>query len=316
MRSLGVSFGLAGIVSLLIACGAPAADPSFPLSARRILFLGDSITDAGHYIALIETQLRLAKVQPLPELINLGLSSETVTGLSEPDHPFPRPNVHERLNRALAQLHPDVVVACYGINDGIYAPFSEDRFKAYQAGIDTLIEKSQQAGAKVILLTPPPFDPLPMAKTKKLLPAGASKFGWMGIYENYEPEVLAIYADWILKQKDRVAQVIDVHTPINDFLRQQRSTNPDYVMSSDGIHVNQEGHRLIAKAILKAWGIPWTEDVDPQLLKLVSARQQVLHRAWVSSVGHQRPGVAAGLPQKEAQAAAADLEKQIQATIR
>src|SRR5690606_6092408 len=138
------------------------------------------------YIAWIETQLRLQGVEALPELLNLGLSSETCTGLSEPDHPFPRPDVHERLDRALAKVKPDLVVACYGINDGIYYPPSPDRFPAYQDGINRLIDKVHAAGAKLILMTPPPFDPLPMRAAGKLLPAGAEKYSYLAIYENYD----------------------------------------------------------------------------------------------------------------------------------
>ncbi len=94
-----------------------AAEDAFPLKARRILFLGDSITHAGEFVNMIEMQLRLQSVDPMPELVNAGLPSETCSGLSEPDHPFPRPDVHERLDRALAAVKPVVVVACYGMND-------------------------------------------------------------------------------------------------------------------------------------------------------------------------------------------------------
>ena len=137
-----------------------SAEAQFPVTAKRILFLGDSITHAGHYIALIETQLRIAGNGALPEMINLGLPSETACGLSEPDHPFPRPDVHERLDRALDKVKPDVVVACYGMNDGIYYPFSKERFATYQQGIKRLIDKVHKSGAKLILMTPPAFDPL------------------------------------------------------------------------------------------------------------------------------------------------------------
>lgn len=88
------------------------AELPFPLNARRVLFLGDSITNDGRYVAWIETQLRLQGVEPLPELINLGLSSETCSGLSEADHAYPRPDVHERLDRALTKIRPDVVINC------------------------------------------------------------------------------------------------------------------------------------------------------------------------------------------------------------
>ena len=223
-------------------------------NARRIVFLGDSNTHAGGYINFIEAELRLQNSGRLPEIINLGLPSETCDGLSEPDHPFPRPDVHERLDRALAKLQPDVVVACYGMNDGIYYPFSEERFNTYKRGINLLIEKIHAAGAKLVLLTPPPFDPLPQRKQGKLRPQGAEKFAWFAIYENYDEEVIRRYADWILEQNGRVEMTVDLHTPVNAFLRKQRETNPDFAMSPDGVHVNEEGHRLLAAAILKAWG--------------------------------------------------------------
>src|SRR5579872_6429319 len=72
-----------------------AANAGLLESAHRVVFLGDSITHAGGYVALIEAQLRLQNPGHVPEIINLGLPSETCSGLSEPEHPFPRPDVHE-----------------------------------------------------------------------------------------------------------------------------------------------------------------------------------------------------------------------------
>ena len=57
------------------------AEEAFPLRAKRILFLGDSITNSGYYVAEIETQMRIQGVEPLPEFINIGLPSETCTGM-------------------------------------------------------------------------------------------------------------------------------------------------------------------------------------------------------------------------------------------
>jgi hypothetical protein len=36
-------------------------------------------------------------------------------------------------------VKPEVVVACYGMNDGIYWPQSEQRMEAYRQGIGRLI---------------------------------------------------------------------------------------------------------------------------------------------------------------------------------
>lgn len=287
-----------------------AAEPQFPRHAKRILFLGDSITNSGHYISMIEAELLLQSDGQIPELINLGLPSETCSGLSEPDHPFPRPDVHERIGRALAKIQPDVVVACYGMNDGIYYPFSEDRFVKYQQGIRDIIKKVHASGAKLILMTPPAFDPLPLKAQGKLLPIGAEKYAWFSIYEDYD-NVLAKYAAWELTLRNEVEMVIDLHTPVNQYLTQQRQSNPDFTMSPDGVHVNVEGHAVLAKSILKAWKIEPSNIEDEQLEKLIHQRQMLLHNAWLSHVGHLRPGVQPGLPLKEAELHAADLKTQI-----
>ncbi len=111
-RMIGLFLGL---FSLLLAVSpALAQRPTFPLKAKKILFLGDSITHAGHYIALIEAQLSLASDDPPPVLINLGLPSETCSGLSEPDHPFPRPNVHERIDRGWPKSSPTLWLPATG----------------------------------------------------------------------------------------------------------------------------------------------------------------------------------------------------------
>lgn len=292
---------------------ASADESHFVISAKRVVFLGDSITNAGHYIADIETQLRLQTSEALPELINLGLSSETCSGLSEPDHPFPRPDVHERLQRVLDKAKPDVVVACYGMNDGIYYPFSEDRFAEYQRGVRELSSKVQASGAKLILLTPPPFDPQPLRKSEgKLLPAGESKYAWFAIYENYD-EVIARYADWVRNQRELALQIIDVHTPLQEFLQQKRKKNPQFQFANDGVHMNAAGHEVMAKAILQAWRFKTWRQAPPELRQKIKQKETILHDAWLSHVGHKRPGVKAGLPLAEAQEKAQQLQREIEA---
>jgi len=280
-------------------------------SAKRIVFLGDSITHAGHYICHLETQFRLQHSGKAPEMINLGLQSETCSGLSEPDHPFPRPDVHERLQRALEKTKPDVVVACYGMNDGIYSPFGETRFAAYQHGINRLIEKVQASGAKLILMTPPAFDPLPLRKQGKLLPLGSKKYSWFAIYAGYD-DVLARYAQWIMQQADRVDMVIDLHTPMNAYLRKKQATDADFTLSPDGVHLNEEGHQVLSTAILSAWGMGEPLRMPPKMLKLVEQRQRLLHLAWLSHVRHLRPDVEPGLPLEEAGCKAEEIERLIQ----
>lgn len=261
------------------------------LDADRVVFLGDSNTHAGHYISWIEAQLRAAG-DATPELINLGLPSETCSGLSEPDHPFPRPDVHERLARALDKAKPDTVVICYGMNDGIYYPFDAQRFAAYQQGIRRMIEAIHDSGAKIILMTPPPFDPQPMGKQGKLLPLGAEKYAWFAIYEDYD-EVIRRYAEWVLSLGGDVEMVIDIHSPMERYLATQRRRDADYAQSDDGVHFNRQGHEVMAATVLEQLGIP-VQELPAGLLERVTARQQLMHAAWLTHVGHQRPGMKPG----------------------
>ncbi|MEZ6128483.1 MAG: SGNH/GDSL hydrolase family protein [Planctomycetaceae bacterium] len=292
------------------------ADNTFPMNASRILFLGDSITNAGHYVQDIELQLRLHGISPLPEFINIGLPSETCTGLSEPDHPFPRPDVHERLDRALEKVKPDVVVACYGMNDGIYHPFRDDRFAAYQAGIQKLIHKVHAAGAKIVLITPPPFDPTPLkGQPGKLLPAGAEKYAWFAIYENYD-DVIRQYGEWVMTLSDTADMVINVHAPLTAYLQEQRKKDPGFVVSGDGVHMNATGHRIMARAILNAWGVDSWCEPSAELVTLMQQKERLIHDAWLSHVGHRRPGVKDGLPVDEATTKVRELNLLIEQSVR
>ena len=266
-----------------------AADRQFLLKdGQKVLLLGDSITNAGGYTQYVDAYLRTRFPTQRFELYNLGLPSETVTGLSEPDHPFPRPDIHTRVARALERIKPDVVVACYGMNDGIYYPFSEERFQQYQQGIRKLMERAEGAGAKVVLLTPPPFDPVPMRA--KLLPAGAPKYSWVSPYERYN-DVLARYADWLLTLRPQVP-VGDPQHATTSYLATARRTEPGFTVAGDGIHPNVNGHAVIAVELLDTLGAPAESDraeIDARGLKATRGQVTGLAREgdglrfeWVS----------------------------------
>lgn len=248
---------LAPIVLLLLAPMARAQEKFLLEDGKRVVFLGDSNTFTGLYISYIDAYLYTRFPDKKFELINLGLPSETVSGLSEPDHPYPRPSVHERLDRALAMTRPDLIVACFGMNDGIYFPFSDARLEKYKEGIHKLIDKVKKAGAKLVLMTPAPFDPLPIKKQVRLL--GEPKYSWMKPYENYD-NVLARYSAWLVTLRDKGFIVVDAHTACRNFLKEVRKKEPGYFLSGDGIHPNPTGHAIVAAQILHAFNAP--DEVD------------------------------------------------------
>ncbi|MBI3850026.1 MAG: SGNH/GDSL hydrolase family protein [Verrucomicrobia bacterium] len=274
---------------------------------RRIVFLGDSITYAGQYVEIIEAYFVTRFPERQFEFLNLGLPSETVSGLSEEGHAggqFPRPDLHERLSRVLEKTKPDLVIACYGMNDGIYLPFSAERFRKFQAGIKRLREQVTAAGVKIILITPPTFDEV--------------KGGHPG-YGN----ALDRYSDWLLAQCAAGWDVADLHGPMNRDLTEQRVRDPKFFLAGDGVHCNETGHWIIAKQILLHLGAKdLTAIDDPQamlaahprgkeILKLVQDKQRMMKDAWLTETGHQRPGMNRGLPLAVAKAKGKEIDEQI-----
>lgn len=290
-------------------------------TAQRIVFLGDSITQAGRYIEHIEAALVVANPDLKQMFIPLGLSSETVSGLSEPGHAggkFPRPDLHERLDRVLEKSNPDLVIACYGMNDGIYHPLDEQRMQAFQSGMKRLHDKVIAKGARIIHVTPPVFDSLPIKS--KVLPAGLATYERP--YEGYD-EVLEDYSNWLIDMRSKKGwEVIDLHGPMKKALNDQRKTDASFTYSKDGIHPTPQGHLLIATTVLNSWGLSLEQDGTPlhpqghEILDLVRKKQSVLRPAWLSHVGHKRPGVAVGLPLEEANNKADELDQQIRELVK
>ncbi len=291
---------------------------------KRVLFLGDSITYSGQYVEFTELIFRTKFPNRKIEFINVGLPSETCCGLSEPNHAggaFPRPNVQDRLVRALKLTKPDLVVACYGMNDGIYYPFGEERFEKFKTGIRLLKSRVESAHAKLLILTPPVFDPIPIASS--VLPLGREAYGSDHPYNDYD-DVLAKYSQWLMAQKRSGWNVIDIHTPMKNYLNTERARSTEFKFANDGVHLNDEGHWMIAERILTAWKIPKPTETyqalrnrakeEPnvaQLFLLVHQRQSLLKDAWLTEIGHKRPGMARGLPIAEALEEAEKLERRI-----
>jgi len=287
-----------------------AAPASLPPGTKRVLILGDSITHSGQYVTDLETYFVLQNPAKPVTFINTGLFSETVSGLSEENHAggqFPRPSLFERLDRVLPAVKADLVFACYGMNDGIYLPLEKDRFDAFKDGMKSLHAAVEKNGAKIIHVTPPVYD-------------------GKGKNDAYE-EVLTKYSAWLMDQKKTGWQVIDIHTPMTAYLKNERKKDPTFALAKDGVHPGELGHWLIAKNIILGLGgsdvsdfadlnaLLATHPQGPAIHKLVGKRMAILRDAWLTKTGHKRPGVATGLPIEQAEAQAAEIETQIHSLL-
>ncbi len=280
---------------------APSSSPrAMVQDARRIVFLGDSITYDGRWIADLAAWMEAEGLTG--EVIDVGLPSETVSGLSESGHAdgkFPRPALDERLERVLRVTRPDLVVACYGMNCGIYEPLDEPRFAKFRDGMQRLHDAVEQAGAKIIHLTPPVYD----KRADQPGPAGQTDYD----------AVLEAYSQWLLSKRADGWTVIDVHGPMKTALSAARSKEPSAVFSPDTVHPNDEGHWAICRAVLA--GLDEQAAASPTALAAflpeVTARMKVLRDAYLAAAGHLRPGMPTGLPIGDAEAKAREITESI-----
>jgi lysophospholipase L1-like esterase len=276
---------------------------------KRIVFLGNSITYSGKFVSYIDGYLTLSYPNQTIEIINVGLPSETVSGLSEVGHAdgqFPRPDLRERLHRVLDRLDPDLVIANYGMNDGIYLPFDEGRFEAFTDGMIWMHELVENSGAEIIHVTPPVFD-------ERKDPAYAN--------------VLDVYSDWLVSCRfAKDWKVIDLHWPMRKALEDRRDLNPEFAFAKDGVHPDESGHFLMAKIILLGLGekINKAQTIEEllasfpdgmQVLSLIDQRQEIQKLAWLSATGHLRPGIPTGLPLNVAQQKSESIDTQIRKLI-
>jgi lysophospholipase L1-like esterase len=231
-------------------------------------------------------------------IVNMGLSSETTSGLSEPGHAggsFPRPDLHERLGRVLTQFKPTLVVACYGINDGIYQPLDAMRQLAFQDGIIRLRLACVRAGAQVVLVTPPLYAPDNRAMDAI----------------NYDG-VMEAYGAWLVAQRSVGWQVIDIHHPLHEAVAAAKKADPSFIYAKDNLHPGEQGHLFMAKAVWTSLApmMKWKSDVafaEGVKLKTLRDSSVILRDAWLSQTGHKRPGVKGGLPLAEAEARSAQM---------
>ncbi|WP_020471325.1 SGNH/GDSL hydrolase family protein [Zavarzinella formosa] len=210
------------------------ADPS-PVTLKkedRIVFLGDSITQGGNggkgYIQVIRNQLAEKKKDLGIECVGAGISGNKV------------PDLQRRVDKDVIAKKPTIVVIYIGINDvwhGESNPKNGTTPEVFESGLKEVIGKCTKAGAQVILCTPTVIGELP---------GGANKLdAKLDEYANISRKVA----------KELNLNLCDLRNAFVDHLKEgNKDKKESGILTTDRVHLNDAGNRLVAMTILKSLG--------------------------------------------------------------
>ena len=236
IRSVAVTAAVVLMLSLVASWSQGAAPP--PLKqGDRIVFLGDSITAgalrADGYITLIKNSIDAACKGMGIETVNAGISGNKV------------PNLQARLEKDVLAKKPTIVFIYIGINDVWHWKKQPDGTMkggtpkdAYEAGLKDIIGKIKAAEARVILCTP-------------------STIGEKADGSNERDPMLEEYSSISRNvAKECGVELLDLRQIFIDYEKANNKDNqPKGILTSDGVHLNKEGNKLVAEAMLKVLGV-------------------------------------------------------------
>jgi isoamyl acetate esterase len=223
-----VGFGVLAAASI-----AAAGDAPIKLAkGDRIVFLGDSITEAGvrpkGYVTLIKNALAERHKDLGIEVIGAGVSGNKV------------PDLQKRLDRDVLKKNPTLVVIYIGINDvwhGENNPKNGTSKERFEEGLKDVIGKIKDAKANVLVCTP-------------------SVIGEKQAGQNKLDAQLDEYSE-ISRNVAREMKVplCDLRREFQDYLKQNNPGNKESgILTNDRVHLNETGNRFVADAMLKSLG--------------------------------------------------------------
>ena len=219
---------LVALFAGLVTCVASSGRADGADAAPTILFLGDSITEAGAgphgYVTLAGKAL--AETVPGTKVIGAGISGNRV------------PDLLARVDRDVIARKPDVVVIYIGINDVWHSQNGRGTPKGeFEKGLETLVEKIRHAGAKVILCTPT------VIGEKK---AGTNKLDEM--LDEYADVTRAVAA----KAK---TSLVDLRAACVEHLAEHNRDDAEHgILTTDGVHLTPAGDAFIAARMVEGLG--------------------------------------------------------------
>lgn len=234
--------------------------PTLLQGVKRIVMLGDSITEGGEsrggYVWLIRAYLKELYPSANIEVLNAGVSGHKSNDMLA------------RYQKDVLDKKPDLITISVGVNDVWHAhyDFANNReipdgngangvkLDAYTQNVEAMIKQGKEAGAKIVLLST------------------------TVIYEDSESKPNRAVASYNASLK-RLARnhgqtFIDFQKPFHKLIGAYRETTGarDNLLTTDGVHMNAAGNRVMAYTVLQGFGI------SPEDREAVRSRVEEMQR--------------------------------------
>jgi len=275
---------LSSALASLLLVQAPATKPFEFKDGDRIVWLGGTLVEREQRYGYWETALLAANADKRITVRNLGWSGDTVFGESRGRFDFANPDAcFKQLVNLTVELKPTVIFICYGTNESFEG---KEGLPKFEKGLNKLLDALQPPGARIVLITPMPFESIPGLPDAKA-----------------RNEMLRQYGEAIRQTAEkRKLPCADLEAAILKFqatlerLRKAQAIR-DETITENGMHLTEHGYRDTAFSFLLSLGIvvelPWCltgfeipepnkriiQDLEP-LRQAVIAKNQLFFYRW------------------------------------
>lgn len=216
------------LLSCVLATAQPTATTLTLNSGDRVVWIGNTLVEREQRYGYWEAALHAANPDTPFTFRNLGWSGDTVYGDARAGFDTAKQGF-ERLVNLTLELKPTVILISYGSNEAFEGDAGRERF---QQGYAKLLDALAPAKARIVLLTPVPFEGGPAATRNDDIRKYAETIQALG--------------------QERQLPVLDLGSTIANSYPKRTSSQPG--LTENGMHLNEAGYRHTTAAWLQALG--------------------------------------------------------------
>ncbi|TWR24837.1 SGNH/GDSL hydrolase family protein [Mucilaginibacter pallidiroseus] len=206
----------------------------------RVAFVGNSITDGGHYHSYVWLYYMTHFPNMRLTMYNIGIGGDAAKQLAR------------RFDDDVLARKPTVITLTWGMNDtGYFEWYRGDAEQTAKARLDTSYKYYYQMEAKMkalpnvknILIASSPYDETTTATPNNLYKGKSAALLKVAEFQ----QAAAAKNKW---------GFIDLNRPMTAINKREQANNPAYSLTpNDRVHPDNDGHMVMAYLILKAQGL-------------------------------------------------------------